>query len=571
MILRKLSHGDRGFQYQYPNLINRPRRPINDGDWSISVFGSHDAGITIARGRKILEVVEMERFFNHKHVGLAAEPYTVASSVAMDYARVVRDYILKKYNITKFKYCFTQTTVVYVGDEKARIDSLFPADDYIHQTHHYSHAAGSFYQSPYQEALVVTADGGGNDGIFHIYHYKREEDPTFICEYKWDLGFAYASFGDFLADTRRESNIYSGILVYPGKLMGLASYGKVHPEWLDAFREYYRKDLDGEIFQVEIGKLAEATGIPFHWRDTKKHRLTGQIAYDIAATSQFVFEEMLFGVIEPYLGDYPDLPVCFAGGCALNILANTKFVQKYNRDLFVGPVPNDAGMSLGMMLNHLRPVEPFDATYIGIPLLDADMLIHYIDKPFKAPPYSVTRMDIKNLASLIVEGKIIGVARGRSELGPRALGNRSILCNPAIPDMKDILNSKVKDREWYRPFAPVVRLEDVNKYFEWDRESRWMSFAPLVREEYRALLPSITHVDNTARVQTVTREQNSFLYDLITEVGNITGLYVLLNTSFNVNGKPILTTVKDIFNILDNTRLDGAVIENMLVTKKTLS
>jgi carbamoyltransferase len=140
-----------------------------------------------------------------------------------------------------------------------------------------------------------------------------------------------------------------------------------------------------------------------------------------------------------------------------------------------------------------------------------------------------------------------------------------------IKDMKDILNKKVKNREWYRPFAPIVRLQDISKYFEWEDESRWMTFAPVVREEWREKLPAITHIDNTARVQTVTREQNPYIYDLLTEMEVQTGVGVLLNTSFNVNGKPILTTVKDVFNILKNTQLDGAVIEKHFITKNRVT
>jgi carbamoyltransferase len=133
--------------------------------------------------------------------------------------------------------------------------------------------------------------------------------------------------------------------------------------------------------------------------------------------------------------------------------------------------------------------------------------------------------------------------------------------------MKDILNEKVKHREWYRPFAPVVRLEDVSEYFEWDRESRWMSFCPKVKEEWIEKLSAITHVDGTARVQTVTREQNEWLYDVLTLFKEKTGIGVLLNTSFNVDGKPILTTVKDAFNILENTQMDGLVIQNYYIKK----
>jgi len=162
----------------------------------------------------------------------------------------------------------------------------------------------------------------------------------------------------------------------------------------------------------------------------------------------------------------------------------------------------------------------------------------------------------------------MGIARDRMEHGPRALGNRSILCNPAIKEMKDILNEKVKHREYYRPFAPVVRLEDVSEYFEWEGESRWMTFCPKVKKEWRKKLPSITHVDNTARIQTVTQEQNPWLYELLTKFKEKTGVGVLLNTSFNVNGKPILNTIRDAFEILEKSEMDGLVIEDTYIKKR---
>ena len=181
--------------------------------------------------------------------------------------------------------------------------------------------------------------------------------------------------------------------------------------------------------------------------------------------------------------------------------------------------------------------------------------------------YTAKLLDIEQLVEDLTTGKIIGVARGRAEHGPRALGNRSILCNPSLPDMKDVLNEKVKHREWYRPFAPVVRLEDVSEYFEWDKEARWMSFCPKVKEEWREKLAAITHVDGTARVQTVTKEQNEWLYDLLTAFKAKTGVGVLLNTSFNVDGKPILSTVKDAFKILESTEMDGVLLENYYIKK----
>jgi len=217
------------------------------------------------------------------------------------------------------------------------------------------------------------------------------------------------------------------------------------------------------------------------------------------------------------------------------------------------------------MLSKLKPAKPFNSTYSGTTLLDLDNLTYYIQNSnIKFKSHFLNK---DQLVDDLISGKIVGVARGRSEHGPRALGNRSIFCNPSIPEMKDILNAKVKHREWYRPFAPVVRLEDVNIYFEWNKESRWMSFCPKVREEWKDKLAAITHVDDTARVQTVTREQNEWLYELLTKFHEKTGVGVLLNTSFNVDGKPILSTCKDAFTILETTKMDCLVIEDLYFRK----
>jgi carbamoyltransferase len=254
-----------------------------------------------------------------------------------------------------------------------------------------------------------------------------------------------------------------------------------------------------------------------------------------------------------------------AGGCGLNILLNTRLVQEFNKKVFVGPNPNDCGIALGLMLNELKPEQPIDVTYSGLELMDMGSLTHFIQNSYNTV---TSYFDINKMTDDLIEGRIIGVARGKAEHGPRALGNRSILCNPSIANMKEILNEKVKHREWYRPFAPVVRLEDVSKYFEWEGDSRWMSFCPLVKEEWREKLQAITHVDGTARVQTVTRDENEWLYDLLTEMDAKTGVGVLLNTSFNVDGSPILSTLKDAFTILEKTQLDGLLIEDYYILKQ---
>jgi carbamoyltransferase len=343
--------------------------------------------------------------------------------------------------------------------------------------------------------------------------------------------------------------------------MGLSSYGKVKNEWLPAFLNFYKSDPNGLNYQEKINVLGEAINIIFD----QENRIKGETAWDIAATSQRAFEDSFLEIALPYMNQFPNLPIGIAGGCGLNILLNTRLVEEFNKEVFVGPDPNDCGIALGLLLNHLKPKKPFDSTYLGTTLLDLDNLTNYIQNIFHNGTSNY--LNEETLIDDLVDGKIVGIARGRAEHGPRALGNRSILCNPFLTEMKSILNEKVKHREWYRPFAPVVRLEDVNKYFEWNKESRWMSFCPKVKEEWKDRLSAITHIDGTARIQTVTKEQNEWLYNLITKFEEKTGIGVLLNTSFNVDGKPILSTAKDALTILSTTDMDCLVIENYYFKK----
>jgi carbamoyltransferase len=356
--------------------------------------------------------------------------------------------------------------------------------------------------------------------------------------------------------------------------MGLVSYGTWKEEWLDAFITFFKDDPDGHNneYMDKLNTLGEKIGVVFDIND----RLSGQVAYDVAATAQRAFEDCFIEVAKPYFEEYPDLPICITGGCALNILLNTRIKQEFNKEVFVGPNPSDCGIALGLMLNHLKPEQPVDITYKGLPILDKNTLAQNLaeypyvrrlmDRDEEYHPFEQWEKSI--LVDDLIEGKIVGIVQGQAEHGPRALGHRSIICNPSIPEMKDTLNAKVKNREWYRPFAPVVRLEDVSKYFEFEGDSRWMSFCPKVREEWREKLAAITHVDFTARVQTVTKEQNEFLYSLLTEFNDKTGIGVLLNTSFNVNGKPILSTYKDAFEIYNKTQLDCLLLEDFYIRKE---
>lgn len=552
---------------------------------NISYHGSHNGGLVVEKDGQILCVLEFERFLNYKNVGTCQYKTPRYIMICLDECL---KWIEREYGISDYENCYF-SNVDFIGEDFFGKQAVYhtykiiKAKNYIHGTHHESHAYGCFYQSPFDEALIFSFDGGGDDGKFNIYLGKKDE-PIKLLEtvlnpihnhphIYYNLGFSYMVFGNYFKDLGKDC-LADGNLVWPGKIMGLVSYGKPREEWLSHFIEFYKSDPDGRDsdFQSKIKILGEKINVIF---DTE-NQLEGQIEYDVAATSQKAFEECFLEVATKYFSQYPNLPVCIAGGCALNILLNTRIKDEFNKKVFVGPNPSDCGIAVGHMLKYLKPKEPIDLTYSGVPILDKNTLseklleLQYVRKlmPKNEIFHAYEQWDPSILVEDLISGKIIGIVKGNSEHGPRALGNRSIICNPSFPEMKNILNAKVKNREWYRPFAPVVRLEDVSKYFEFNEESRWMNFCPKVKEEWREKLSSITHVDNTARVQTVTKKQNEFLYNLLTEFEKETGFGVLLNTSFNVNGKPILSTYKDAIYIFNNTKLDCLLLEDNYIRKE---
>ena len=552
---------------------------------NISYHGSHNGALVVEKDGEILCVIEFERFMNYKNVGMTQ--YKVPRYIVISLQEIL-NWIEKEYGITEFDNCYFSSTD-FIGENfegthrPFQTNTMIKAKNFIHGSHHESHAAGVFYQSPYKEALVFSFDGGGDDGEFNVYHIVRGQEMTRLAQLLnptynrphlfYNLGFAYMIFGQYFKDISMEG-VADGNLIWPGKIMGLVSYGTWKEEWLEAFITFFKDDPDGHNneYMDKLNTLGEKIGVVFDIND----RLSGQVAYDVAATAQRAFEDCFIEVAKPYFEEYPDLPICITGGCALNILLNTRIKQEFNKEVFVGPNPSDCGIALGLMLNHLKPEQPVDITYKGIPILDKNTLAQNLaeypyvrrlmDRDEEYHPFEQWEKSI--LVDDLIEGKIVGIVQGQAEHGPRALGHRSIICNPSIPEMKDTLNAKVKNREWYRPFAPVVRLEDVSKYFEFEGDSRWMSFCPKVREEWREKLAAITHVDFTARVQTVTKEQNEFLYNLLTEFNDKTGIGVLLNTSFNVNGKPILSTYKDAFEIYNKTQLDCLLLEDFYIRKE---
>ena len=429
-----------------------------------------------------------------------------------------------------------------------------PANEYIiDESHHPAHAYSSFAQSSFDKALIISFDGGSNDGFFNLYLGERGKELLNIKNFGLDLGSHYHLIGLFCDDVK---NYHA--LTASGKVLGLQSYGKVREEWKLPLRTFFTSDVP-YWFKLEEKKKKLSNDIGIVFSETEK--LTGEIQYDFARTAQEVFEEVFFEKVDKYIQQY-NLPVVLTGGCALNIVLNTKVKERYNVPVFVAPNSTDCGLSVGLLCKYFKPLNIIDVTYKGVDVLDKFSLLEWVNK------YHARQVVISTLVHDLINEKILGVVQNTAEHGPRALGNRSIICSPIPKHMKDTLNLKVKHREWYRPFAPIVRLEDVSEYFHWEGESRWMNFCPKVRDEYKDKLPAITHVDGTARVQTITKEQNPFMYDVLTAFKEKTGIGVLVNTSFNVDGSPILSTYKDAIQVFEQTQLDRLYLNGYYFIKQ---
>ena len=516
----------------------------------VSIFAGHDSNISFYNAKEDkYYTIEIERLVNKRYFRL---------HVDNDEA-TVRNILLQCRNIASTEWGIVNDyEAVLVSSDgwvspPSMINDIFNTD--VVRTiarHHETHAASSFYKSPFDEALIISYDGGGDDGFFNVYR-GGPDGIKLIESIEADFGGAYLLCGSLLREVAEKSKHQ---LALSGKLMGLCAYGNIIEEYRSSFKNFF--------FDKDYKKLAEMTGLPLKniddpWENPLENWVfEGQEAYDIAATAQAGFEDAFFSVLERYDSK---LPLVLTGGCALNVLVNEKIKHLSKRPLYVPPDPHDGSLSLGHLFLYRKPSKRVDITYAGLPLIDN----HRLKREIKN--YDAKKITKADVAKLLKEGNIIGFVYGGSEVGPRALGNRSIVCDPNIADMKDILNSKVKFREWYRPFAPFCKKEEAHKYFDSPNfdNLEYMSYAPKVKVD---TLPSITHADGTARLQTVTEESHSHFYELLTEFGKISETNVLLNTSFNIRGYPILSTIKDALYALNNTEMDYVVIEDYIFGKK---
>ena len=530
---------------------------------SIAAHLHHNAAVAVLKDNQIECVVEVERFINLKNASFEFfEPPFCKEFILQN----IQNYLKEKFNLTKYEKFIIGEGFHNGFPEKYK--QIISANEYIiDTTHHGSHACNSLYQSNFDKALIITFDGGSNDGWFHIFIGEKGKDLKPIKHISVDLGSHYHVIGSLCEEVKNYH-----VLTAAGKVLGLQSYGKVIEEWKKPIKKFFTFVPYWQDLNERIDQMSKEIGVAF----SKTQRLNGELSYNLARTAQEVFEEIFFDSVDQEIRKFEDLPIILSGGCALNITLNTNVKSRYNREVFVAPNSSDCGLPVGLLCKHFKPNKIIDITYKGIEVLDKHTLLEYVNSRNGKRLHQITDpiiidhdrfISINEIIEDLVQNRIIGVVQARAEHGPRALGNRSIICSPLSPNMKDILNAKVKHREWYRPFAPIVRLQDVSEYFEWEGESRWMNFCVGIKPEYAEKLLAVTHVDKTARIQTVTREQNPLMYDLLTKFKEKTGLGVLVNTSFNIDGKPILSTYKDAFKVFDETQLDRLYLDGFYFIK----
>ena len=571
----------------------------------------HDTSLSLVCDGKVVGTMEAERYFRQKRYKLHCLNMRPGRQLSgYQYVDLAELQLFLSFVGRQWGTTFDAVAVQNQGrteEHKNLLSILHEAGFKFNQdqpvNHHLSHAALAFYTSPFDEAVVLSYDGAGNDGQTIIFKAGRA-GLEYMVRNRIKFGQSYNNVGYIVGIKPDITGTTSG------KLMGLAAYGTLREEWLPYARKYVREyaklapaPIDGlnaygeghrinsvglnEIpelrqFLVKVesrgsGGLRKRTMDILSGRNAiPELRLPGPedaMSQDLARTVQAAWTQEVLELLAPY-GDGKN-NLCITGGCALNGIANYEIQEsgRFKDTAFV-PNPTDCGLSAGAALYVYHRLAGKTVQGYGeyfTPYLGSEPFDHGDLQNLKGEyPHRELRPEETPgvLARLVHANRIVGVIRGRYEVGPRALGNRSILCTPLNGDMRDILNRKVKQREWYRPFAPVVIAEDAGKYFTNVKPIPYMSVICFTRPEYVGLLPAVTHVDGSARLQTIERAQNPFLYDVLREFEVLSGVPIMLNTSFNPRGEPILNFCAVGLEMLKTTELDLVLIDDTLFCRR---
>ncbi len=588
----------------------------------ISAF-YHDSAAALVVGGKIIAAAQEERFTRKKHdpgypacaidyvlseAGLELgqiDHVTFYDKPFLKFERLLETYVafapkgLKQFSMAMPVWLreklFLKDQLV---KELKKLDENFDAEKLLFAEHHFSHAASAFYPSPFEEAVVLTLDGVGEWATTTVAIGKGKKlDIVREIHFPHSLGLLYSAF-----------TYYTGFRVNSGeyKVMGLAPYGE--PKYKSLILENLidlKEDgsfrLDQSYFNYATGltmtnkKFSTLFGEPV--RKPESDQLT-QFHMDIAASVQAVTEEVVLKMTRSLAKEYNIPNLCMAGGVALNCVANGGILRDQSfKEVWVQPAAGDAGGALGAALsvwhkelNKPRTIDPTDSmkgSYLG-----PAYSLKAIEKELTScgAKFEVVHEDemLEQAAEALLEGKAVGWFQGRMEFGPRALGGRSILGDPRSETMQKLLNLKVKYRESFRPFAPSVLREDVSEWFDLDEDSPYMLLVDYVKQDKRrqmsdkeaalfgidklnikrSEIPAVTHVDYSARIQTVHKETNPKYHALISKFKEKTDCPVLVNTSFNVRGEPIVCTPKDAFRCFMGTEIELLVVEDCVLRKE---
>ena len=559
------------------------------------VCNTHDSGVALVRDGLIEAVLEEERFNRVKRT--KAFPDLALQSAIADFGLTLRDIdaIVTPWDEAKLRAFFGRTilrglpaslNLLHARAHPAQRNQIIRLNHYLrrglarHFTgplppiinvgHHDAHAA-SFFVSPFEEALVLVMDGYGDDTSSSAYLGRGNRlERVWSTDALNSLGLVYT--------------VVTGHLGFEGfgdegKVMALAAYGS--DALVDAFRDCIRLDADGGYTvrsdYFDYGRYGQIKPFKQKFIDAfgparQPGTMLNDRDKDLARALQVVTEETILHVVRGLLRRYPSRNVVLTGGVALNCVANARVLAETGIErLWVPPCASDTGAPLGAALWHthqtLGQPRAMELThpYFGASYPDAD-IVAALEAAGLVGEKLAEPMLIARAADALARGSIIGWFQGRFEMGPRALGNRSILADARQAHVKDTLNSRIKRREWFRPFAPAVPLERAAEFFDIRQPDPFMTLAPNVRADKRALIPAAVHIDGTGRIQTVERAANPRYHAVLTAFGERTGVPVLINTSFNEN-EPVVATPGEAIDCFMRTKMDVLVIGDWFVAR----
>ncbi|MCZ6864401.1 MAG: carbamoyltransferase [Candidatus Dadabacteria bacterium] len=581
----------------------------------------HDAAATLIKDGVVISAAEEERFSRIKHdyefpenainfclnlEGIETEDLEYVVFFEKPFVKFERLLLCTMQTFPRSMKLFREAMITWLGDKlwiKHLLQNKLGVDSskILFSEHHLSHAASSFYCSPFSEAAILTVDGVG-EWTTATLGIGRGTDIKLLKEIRFpnSLGLLYSAFTAFLGFEVNEGEY---------KVMGMAPFGD--PKYVDQVYEVVNVDDEGgfeldmdyfsfhysseKTFTKKFEKLfgdprdpkaeffTDASGYPSYFEEKPDNydEIAKQNQYyaDIAASIQVVTEQIMVKMANYAYKETGLKHLCMAGGVALNSVANRKILSETPfEEIYIQPAAGDGGASTGAALYCYHGIlgKPrnfvMEHAYWGQEHSPADTREFLKENNISYELVEDDQKLIERVVDSIQNGKVIGWHQGRFEWGPRALGNRSILADPRSTEMKDIVNVKIKFREPFRPFAPSILEEKAGEYFDIDEPerhypARFMLYVTDVREDKRDILPAITHVDGTGRLQTVRKDLNPKYHKLIETFGDATGVPVLLNTSFNLKGEPVVNTPAEAFSSFSASGMDLLVLGNYLVTK----